>query len=75
MIAFAYHSLYDLLSLHALPSQNGLYELSLHPHKFIYFTGCSIENFNGSNDVPSCEPSQNGCFKLSPQLHHLYFFE
>ncbi len=63
---------YFFVHLHDYPSQNGLFVVSLHPHNLIWEDFYYTVNLYGLNDVPSCDPSQKGCFKLWPQLHQRY---
>ena len=50
------------------PSQYGGFLVCLHAQKN-FFSASGAANFSGTNVVGLCEPSQNGCLVLSPQLH------
>jgi hypothetical protein len=50
------------------PSQYGGFLVCLHVQKN-FFSVSGAANFSGTNVVGLCEPSQNGCLALSPQLH------
>jgi hypothetical protein len=54
------------------PSQKGFFEVSLHPQSLMSLTDSSMVNLKGLKSVPSWLPSQKGCFRLMPQLHHRY---
>ena len=58
----------DLFHFPWLPSHMGGLAVALHPQKNTFFDSVA-SNFNGVNSVPECEPSQNGCLLLRPQLH------
>src|SRR5580692_3207682 len=61
--------LYVALSRLCMPSQNGGVRVCLQPHRTTSPVTFAVK-CNGRNDELACEPSQNGCFALSPQVHH-----
>jgi hypothetical protein len=52
-----------------VPSQNGGVAVRLQAQKAMRFVSVAV-HCSGENDVPLCEPSQNGCFDDLPQAHH-----
>jgi hypothetical protein len=51
-----------------LPSHSGALPVALHPQKYTVLDSV-VSYFTGVKDDPLCEPSQNGCLALRPQLH------
>ena len=56
-----------------LPSQNGLFAVTLHPHRWASPVVSAVKTI-GVNNVPLWAPSQNGWLADLPQLHQAYFF-
>lgn len=61
--------LYGLLIYNfvCVPSQNGKLAECLHPHQAIFFISVT-STLLGTNELPLCDPSQNGCLALLPHV-------
>ena len=51
-----------------VPSQKGLFDVCLHPHRYAVSVSVA-SNFTGVKPLPLWLPSQNGWFALLPQAH------